>query len=728
VSKNVSKGQIMYQKKAVFIIASLVTCLSLLFTFEPVFKYFAILTKSNYSIYDITLRLLGSAKNNSDLVVLVDIDDKSLKIDGHWPWSRDKVANLVKVLKANKAAVIVFDILFPEKEPNVAEILLQHVRQDSKVSVQVTNYLAQQESYFNNDQILAEAVSRNDVVLGIFFNDYVSFGEHGKPIYNTDKALPLLVPHASNVIGIIPVLAKAVNYMGFTNTANDSDGTIRRSPLVIEYQDDLYPSLALQAVRAYLLTDKFSINLRNMGANKIFLGMTLGDIYIPTDISGNILINYAGPAFSFPYISAANVLRNKFPAQIFEGKIVIVGSSAAGIGDFHSTPFQSIGYPGMEVHANIVSSIVNKNIISSPIWLTGIERILLVVVGIIFISIMVRFSVVGLLLTVFMLVGLIFLFNTLLLTRWQLILPHLILPYLQVIFLGVIGSGYGYLFEMRYRKRMYAIYGKYISSEHINKMLASHGKDTIESRSKVMTVLFADVQGFTAISEKLEAKEIKKFLSTLFTPLTAIIFDYYGTIDKYVGDMIMAFWNDPIDDENHATHGVQAALTMQQKIKELAPDFVLQKLTDVSVRIGVNSGIMHVGDMGSEYRKTYTVVGDAVNLGARLEDANKTYGTGILVSESTKDLCRGVIFRFIDNIIVKGKTSAINVYEPLCLVREKTGDLEAELLQYDAALQLYKASKWQEASKAFAQLVEKYPQVKIYVIYLKRINDFILPA
>ena len=713
----------MYQKKAVFIIAGLVTFLSLVFTFEPVFKYFSILSRSNYTFYDITLRLLGNAKDNLNSVVLVDIDDRSLKIEGHWPWSRDKVANIVKVLKENKAAVIVFDILFPEKEPNVAEILLQHIRQDPKAMTQVTTYLTQQVSSFDNDQIFADIISESDVVLGMFFNEYISFGERGKPIYHTGKSLPLLVPHATNVIGNIPVLAKAVNYMGFTNTANDSDGTIRRSPLVIEYQEDLYPSLALQAVRAYLLTDKFAINLRDMGDNKIFLGMTIGDIYIPTDIAGNILVNYAGPAFSFPYVSAEDVLRHKFPAQMFEGKIVIVGSSAVGIGDFHSTPFQASGYPGMEVHANIISSILNKNIISSPIWLTGIERVMMVLVGIVFISFMVKFSIIGLLLTIFILIGSIFLFNMLLLTEWQLILPHLILPYLQVVFLGISGSSYGYLFETRYRKRMHEVYGKYVSSEHIDKMLSSPKKDIIESRSKFMTVLFADVRGFTTISERLEAKEVKRFINTLFTPLTEVIFSYQGTIDKYVGDMIMAFWNDPVDDVDHVTHGVHAALMMQRKVKELAPTFALQNLTNVSIRIGINSGIMHVGDMGSEYRKTYTVLGDAVNLGARLETVSEIYGTDILVSESTKNLCHDVIFRYIDNITVKGKTAAVNVYEPICFAHEKNPDLEAELQQYDAALQLYKSSKWQEASRAFAQLVAKYPRVKIYAIYLKRIND-----
>jgi adenylate cyclase len=198
-------------------------------------------------------------------------------------------------------------------------------------------------------------------------------------------------------------------------------------------------------------------------------------------------------------------------------------------------------------------------------------------------------------------------------------------------------------------------------------MLHSRDKHTLEGSTKLMTVLFADVQGFTSLSEKLDAKDVKRFLNTLFTPLTEIIFLHRGTIDKYVGDMIMAFWNDPIDDPDHATHCVEAALKMQAKMAELTDIFASQGIHNIALRIGINTGLMHVGDMGSSYRKAYTVLGDAVNLASRIEGANKTYGTKILVSETTQQACANIAFRFVDSIQVKGKESVTKIYEPLSM-------------------------------------------------------------
>lgn len=255
-------------------------------------------------------------------------------------------------------------------------------------------------------------------------------------------------------------------------------------------------------------------------------------------------------------------------------------------------------------------------------------------------------------------------------------------------------------------------------------MLDTPKQYTLEGNTKNMTVLFADIRNFTPIAEKLDASGVKKFLNTLFTPLTKIIFEFQGTIDKYVGDMIMAFWNDPIEDKAHATHSVKAALMMQEKVKELASVFAAQNLPNVSIRIGINTGIMHVGDMGSEYRKAYTVLGDAVNVASRLEGANKFYGTDILISQETKDQCNDVVFRFVDCIYVKGKEKPINIYEPLGLLNNKTAALEAELSNYSKALEFYNAKNWNQAKEKFESLSREYPQSQLYRIYRDRAHEY----
>jgi adenylate cyclase len=715
----------MHKKTAVFTIGIATTAIFLFLTWEPNFKYFDILTRVNHIFYDANLKIFHK-KNKATDIVIVDIDEKSLQNEGRWPWPRNKIAAMTQNLQNSNAAVIAFDILFPEQEPDIADTLLKHAKQSSGVTPQVIDYLSQQLPYFDNDKIFASVLTKSDAVLGVFFGKdlYRSTGKLGKPILSLAQPAELITLHESKFIANTPVLADAVRYTGFTTTIPDVDGYLRRSPLLIEHNQKFYPSLALATAKAYLLTEKFSLDLRALGKNKIFLGVNLGNIYIPTDLAGNVLVTYGGSAFSFPYVSADDVLHNKFTPQTFAGKIILIGSSVSGIGDLHSTPLQSIGYPGVEVHASIIASILNKNTISSPIWLVGIERIVIIIISLIATILATYLPALGLILLTAWMMLLLFIFNAVLLVKYDLVLPNLALPYLQLLFLGIINNSCCYLFETRSRQKLHAIYGQYVSAAHIDKMLKLSDQHTLDGNTKTMTVLFTDVCGFTSISEKLDAKGIKKFLTTLFNPFTEIIFAYKGTIDKYVGDMIMAFWNDPTDDHEHASHAVQAALKMQSKVRELAPVFARQKLFNIGVRIGINTGTMHVGDMGSKYRKSYTVLGDAVNLASRLEGVNKIYGTLTLASQETKDLCNNIVFRFIDCIFVKGKATPTNVYEPLCLLSDKTAALEEELTQYNKSLESYNASNWSEAREKFTKLTKQYPETQAYAIYLKRVTEY----
>lgn len=710
------------------VIGVVLTLFVLAFSWNKVFNACPILPRLNNIFYDVSLKIFHKKLVSSD-VVIVDIDEKSLAREGKWPWPRNRLATLIEKLQQAQVAVVAFDILFPEADLNVAEVMLHRVEAEignSSVKPIIRKYLTTNLDLLDNDRIFAQALAKSDVVLSIFFHNglYHSVGQLGQPLQLLPHPSNSVIPAMQHYTGIIAPLVTAAKHTGFVTTTPDVDGVLRRSPLFIIHDNAVYPSLALEAVKLFLLQDKIELDTTLLNKNEILLGVKLGNIYIPTDPAGNVLIPYYGPAFTFPYFAATDILHDDNVLPHLAGKLVIIGSSAVGIGDMHSMPLQSASYPGCEVHATIAEAILHQSFWSSPVWIVGLERVVIVVVGVVLSLLAIYCSFTGLLLMTIVSEIVMFSLQALLWLQWQLIMPHVILPYFLVLFLGVFNLGYGYLFEARYRNRLHSLYGQYVSSEHIDSMLDNPSQYVLQGHSKEMSVLFADVRGFTSISEKLDANGVKSFLNQLFTPLTKIIFENKGTIDKYVGDMVMAFWNDPINDEEHQQHAVVTALNMIKKVEELASVFATQGLENVRIGVGVNSGMMHVGDMGSEYRRSYTVLGDAVNLASRLESSNKFYGTQILISEATKQACHSIVFRFVDKVRVKGKQEAINIFEPLCLESDITSEISNELALHDEALVAYYQQDWHKAYELFAKLHEQYKR-DIYQIYITRIQEYI---
>jgi len=280
----------------------------------------------------------------------------------------------------------------------------------------------------------------------------------------------------------------------------------------------------------------------------------------------------------------------------------------------------------------------------------------------------------------------------------------------------------GFLKENASKKMLKGMFDQYVPPAHIDQMLSDPDAYSFNGESKELTVLFSDIRSFTNISETLTAQELKHLLNSYFTPITKEIFDRNGTIDKYVGDMVMAFWGAPIDDPNHRNNAVKAALNMQTITEDLKAEFAEQGLPEVNIGVGVNTGLMNVGDMGSSYRRSYTVLGDAVNLGSRLESITKFYGAKILIGEETYDHITGFVCRFMDRIQVKGKEEAIRVYEPLGIEGEVDQSVLDEMAQYDAAYQLYLARNWPEAKQAFETLNTQSPKT-LYQVYSERIDD-----
>jgi len=299
----------------------------------------------------------------------------------------------------------------------------------------------------------------------------------------------------------------------------------------------------------------------------------------------------------------------------------------------------------------------------------------------------------------------------------------LVLLLFLILLIATVNMIYGFLSESQTRKIIKGMFDQYVPPAHIDAMLEDPDNYSFEGESKELTVLFSDIRGFTTISEALNATQLKTLLNDFFTPITGIIFKHNGTIDKYVGDMVMAFWGAPLDDANHRSNAIKAALEMLQEVEALKPEFAERGYPEVNAGIGINTGMMNVGDMGSTYRRSYTVLGDAVNLGSRLEGLTKFYGVKLLIGEETVTGLDGFLLRHIDRVKVKGKDKAVDIFEPLCLDAEANDELRERVARYHEALDIYHARQWDEAEQRFNTLRVDEPDTLLYKVYLERIES-----
>lgn len=705
----------------------LITFGAIIIQIEPPPIVGTIIQRLDNLVYDIRqIAFLHKSSLQNVPIVIIDVDEKSLKVEGHWPWSRDKIANLINHLQKQGVIVVAFDELFPEPEPNVAAETLKRLQATGQQDSQLANQVKQLIPGFDNDRIFANSLKQVDTILGIFFNNsnIPPVGLLPTPILTLSTPLDkkLIITTMKTYIANIPLLQQASQHGASVSIIPDEDGIIRKYALLIRYGDQVYPSLALEAVRQYLLLDTIKLHTNIIGNVNTVDSVQLGDTTIPTDQRGNVLIAYQGPAFTFPYISATDVLHDNVPANKLQNTIAFIGTSAVGLGDLQATPIQSV-YPGVEIHADVAASILQKFFLSRPAWADGAELATLLFFGILLSLI---FPYLGPFTTAF--ISFISLVTLITLTSmlWQsdgLVLP-LVLSCLLIIVLTLFNSAYGFFTENKRRSELKRAFSEYVPAAHVEQIISAHNVAGFEGEKREMTALFMDIRSFTSISEKLTITDIKRMLNFFFTEMTGIIFKHDGTIDKYVGDMVMAFWGAPLPDQQHAQHGVAAALEMRATMYKIRPILQQMNLPEINVGIGLNSGPMNVGDMGSKYRRSYTVLGDAVNLASRLEGLTKYYKVTIIIGELTFSQLTGYLCRQLDRVKVKGKDVPINIYEPLCLKEEAPSELLIELELYSYALNSYFLQKWLQANEQFSRLHEKYPDQYLYALYLERIAQF----
>jgi adenylate cyclase len=680
-----------------------------------------------YLAYDVQLRttLLTHHQPLQSSVAIIDIDDRSLAAVGRWPWPRVKMANLITQLQKYGAVVIVLDMIFPEKELNTVDEVLRAANEHHMDLNAISPTLAKLRPLFDYDADLAASLSKDDSVLGVtFLPTAEEISQLPAPIYNlqTVQTKQLGFIQAQGIIGNIPILQNAAKHAGFINVFPDEDGVIRRVPIVLRYKNSIYPSLALEAVRLYLLS-QIELLTADYGGTLRLEGVKVGNYHVPTDSKGQVIIPFKGPSYTFPYYSALDVLTNKLPPQIFIGKLIFIGTSATNAGDLKATAIQST-FPGIEIQATIADGILKNNFSYKPAWSVGAEIVLTLVLG-------------GILLFVFPYLGprtlsiitliiptvLIFL-NSWLWEKTGLIIS-IFAPILLVVSLALTNIICGYLFETRRRERLKEMFGQYVPPTHIDEMLKSSGNYGLYGEDREMTVLFADIRNFTAISEKMSAAELKEMLNQFLTPMTATIFNNHGTIDKYVGDLIMAFWGAPLKDKRHAQHAMQAAIDMQKNLTAINQNFNEKGWAMIQIGIGLNSGLMTVGDMGSTFRRNYTVLGDAVNLASRVEGLTKYYGAKIIVTAETFKNHKNLFFRLLDKVKVKGKQNGIAIYELLGRQSEASAEFLIEIKDYHLALDFYFQREWAQAQRLFGLLTLQYPNSRLYSLYLQRCDEFL---
>ena len=617
--------------------------------------------------------LRGEIKPKSDSVVIIDIDEKSLQALGQWPWSRDILSKILYNLSNAQVAVIGFDIVFAEEDRTSPHKIFK------KLDIK-------KEDIPNFDLEFAQAIANTPTILGYQFEltDKKYINKNAPSIQtifiekNKKQGQNYLITAQGTILNI-PILQNSSYSSGFFNNIPDDTGIIRSIPLIISYEDEIYPSLSLETLRIGLGINKIYINYDENGIKNL----QLDDLIIPTDRYGRLLINFRGKEKTFKYISAFDIYNNNFEKEDIKNKIVLIGTSAAALMDLRATPFESI-FPGVEIHANAIDNVISQDFLYKSSWIDGANIIIIFVLSI-FTFFIVRkipiwitpIFIVALILTVCYSIYYL-LFNVG-------IVLNILFPIFTISISGVISLVIGYFYEIKKKEKIKSKFASKVSKDVMEELLKNIDNNKLKAQNKEVSIFFSDIRGFTNISEKLNKPELLvKYLNQYMTPMSEIIIKNNGTIDKYIGDSIMAYWNAPFDIDNHADKAVKSALEQLTKLEDLNKTFEELKQPKIEIGIGITTGITTVGEIGSIGRSDYTIIGDNVNLGSRIESLCKFYGSNLIISQDTKDkLVNKYIFRYLDHVKVKGRNNPIKLWEVLSFETKKDIQIEEEINKYN---------------------------------------------
>jgi adenylate cyclase len=494
--------------------------------------------------------------------------------------------------------------------------------------------------------------------------------------------------------------------------------------MFMKYGDGYYEALSFAMTRTYLgnVPAKIQVRPPSVGNLASMPWVEIGDIRIPLDERMSALVPYRGATGAYRYVSATDVIRTTLPADELKDKIIIVGTSAQGLLDLRATPVRE-DFPGVEVHANLISGFLDQTIMHKPAEILAISVLTILILGLPLAALLPRLSPIIATVTIAA-VLLILMGVNLYVWRVNNLALNIAAPLAMLVVLYLLNMAWGFFMETRSRRLMSGLFGTYVPKELVAEMSKNPEEYSMRGEARDMTVLFSDVRDFTSISEGLTPEGLRDMMNAYLTDMTEVIQTTRGTIDKYIGDAIMAFWGAPVSDAEHAPHGVEAALSMQKKIRALDADFAKRGWPALNIGVGLNCGSMNVGDMGSRFRRAYTVMGDAVNIASRLEGLTKEYGVGILVSENIVKAAPGFVYREIDKVAVKGRVEGIPIFEPLGKVGEVEESVVEEAYLFEKVLAHYRAQRFEDAERLLADLASASPNMKVYKLFRERIFQY----
>lgn len=685
-------------------------------------------------LYDYRLRLT-MPRTVDDRIVILDIDEKSLEEEGRWPWGRDRLALLMdKLFDKYGVAVAGFDVVFAEKDESSGLKVLQKLGQNQLKGVaQFQSVLSQIRPQLEYDSLFANKIKNRKVVLGYYLTNQREINISGglpEPVFpaGTFKGRQVGFTSWSGYGANLPELQRAAASAGHFNPLVDVDGRVRRVPMIAEFGGAYYESLSLAVVRTLLGQPKLLAGFAEgkadgyAGLEWLELDTAGGTLKIPVDSDVATFVPYRGGEGSFPYISVTDVLHDRVDIAQLKDKIVLVGTTAPGLLDLRATPVAEV-YPGVEVHANMISGILDQNLKARPAYMLGAEVVWLLLIGVALSLLLPQLGAVkAILVTAFVSAAS---------TGMNVALWHygdILMPaadsLIMIVLLFVLNMSYGYFVESRTKRQITGLFGQYVPGELVEEMAKHPESVSMAGDSREMSILFSDVRGFTTISEGLDAKELSLLMNEFLTPLSRVVYKHRGTIDKYMGDCIMAFWGAPLPDTAHARNAMLAGIEMQAALKALQPHFKERGWPEIRVGVGINTGRVSVGNMGSEVRVAYTVMGDEVNLASRLEGLTRQYGVGIIVGENTRHAVTDFVYRELDQVRVTGKDKPVAIYQPIGLSSEVSKALQDEVKLFHEVRRLYRKQDWDQAELQLMNLQRMSPDTELYRVYAKRISHF----
>ncbi|GMV90754.1 MAG: hypothetical protein AMXMBFR82_05320 [Candidatus Hydrogenedentota bacterium] len=616
-----------------------------------------------YVGYDEMVRFLGAPSAPPE-VAIVDVDESSLAKVGQWPWPRYHIAKLVEQASALGARSIALDLLFAEPDRISLTAVSDLYRKDRGIDLDLGGIPA---DLLNNDRILAETVARHTVVLGADLKFDASQpgvgGGCGRPLSVVLRALPGTdgtppIPTASGTVCPLPELAKAATFVAATNTLPDRDGKLRRAPLVLRSGEEWVPSLPVAALLAASGENQVVMQWSNAGVMELHLGQTI----IPTDSAGNMLLPFRKrPTDRFSHISAFDLLEGEVDPERLQGKIVFIGSSASGLQDTHATPVMQL-CPGVDLHALVADAILRADFFVEPAWIRGAQALVILLSGLL-VSALVAWTRVTLsaVVTAGAVVALA-LGSWAVFNWWGVFWSPL--PGMTMM---VTGSSLLTLVRLRHEEKRKQLlrqsFARYVSAEIVDQILRSSKPVNVSGERRMVTILLSDIRGFTSMSEKMDPEDLVKFLNSYFAAMIDIILANEGTLDKFMGDAVLALFGAPVQHKDDPLRAVKVALAMQAMLRKLNAEWVSRGKPPLQIGIGISTGEVIVGNIGSARRLEYTAIGQHVNYAQRIESLTKDLQSDILVNETTYEQIKDYVdAEKFGPLTIRGRETPICVY------------------------------------------------------------------